>query len=116
MFQSLLNAQIFSKFNLKSGFWQFRIHPDDKYKTTFYIPDHHFQWTVMPFGLKNAPSCFQKVMIRIFQPLIHNALIYIYDILLFSKDKKSHVQLLFEFHFIIQHHGVMLSKLKMILT
>ncbi|KAH0729906.1 hypothetical protein KY289_001094 [Solanum tuberosum] len=42
------------------GFWQLGIHPKDKSKTGFYIPDHHYQWKVMPFGLKPAPSLFQK--------------------------------------------------------
>ena len=48
----------------------------------------------MPFGLKNAPSQFQEAMIALFQPLLANALIYTNDILLFSKDAKSHERLL----------------------
>lgn len=56
----------------------------------------------MPFGLKNAPSCFQKAMNRIFEPLLQNALIFIDDILLFSKDEESHTKLLTDFHLIIQ--------------
>ena len=54
MFTFLQNAQIFSKFDLKSGFWQLGIEPSEHYKTTFYIPNAHFQWTVLPFGLKTA--------------------------------------------------------------
>ncbi|XP_023903831.1 uncharacterized protein LOC112015633 [Quercus suber] len=50
------------KVDLKAGFWQLGIHPEERYKTTFCILDHHYQWTVMPFGLKNAPSQFQKAM------------------------------------------------------
>ena len=65
-----------------AGFWQLGIHPEDRPKIAFCIPDHRFQWTVMPFGLKNAPSCFQKAMIQIFEPLLADALIYIDDILL----------------------------------
>ena len=58
LFQHHSNAKIFSKFDLKAGFWQLGIHPKERYKTAFCIPDHHYQWTVMPFGLKNAPSQF----------------------------------------------------------
>ena len=49
-------ACIFSKFDLKAGFWQLGISPVDRHKTAFCIPDAHYQWTVMPFGLKVAPS------------------------------------------------------------
>ena len=52
----------------------------------------------MPFGLKNAPSQFQKAMVTLFQPLLANALIYVDDILLFSKDANSHERLLTEFY------------------
>ena len=61
LFQHLSSAKIFPKFDLKAGFWQLGIHPEERYKTAFCIPDHHYQWTVMPFGLNNAPSQFQKL-------------------------------------------------------
>jgi hypothetical protein len=64
--QNLINrlsdSVIFSKFDLKSGFWQIQIHEDDKYKTAFTTPFGHYEWNVMPFGLKNAPSEFQNIM------------------------------------------------------
>ena len=56
----------------------------------------------MPFGLKNAPSQFQKVMVTLFQPLLTNALIYFDDILLFSKDEESHAKLLTEFYNLVK--------------
>ena len=89
---------MFSKFDLKARFWQLGIHPEDRYKIAFCIPDHHHQWTVIPFGLKNAPSQFQKAMVTLFQPLLANAFIYVDDILLFSKDADSHERLLTEFY------------------
>ena len=46
----------------------------------------------MPFGLKTAPSLFQKAMIQIFQPILHLALIYIDDILLFSSTFEEQIQ------------------------
>ncbi|KAH9680089.1 hypothetical protein KPL71_026413 [Citrus sinensis] len=112
MFTFLKNAQIFSKFDLKSGFWQLGIEPSERYKTAFCIPNAHFQWTVLPFGLKAAPSIFQKSMVQIFQPILHHALIYIDDILLFSGSHDEHRQLLTQFYDILQSHGIMLSAKK----
>ncbi|KAH9716919.1 hypothetical protein KPL71_021635 [Citrus sinensis] len=116
MFTFLKNVQIFSKFDLKSGFWQLGIEPSERYKTAFCIPNAHFQWTVLPFGLKIAPSIFQKSMVQIFQPILHHALIYIDDILLFSGSHDEHRQLLTKFYDILQSHGIMLSAKKSIIA
>ena len=66
LFHHLSNAKVFLKFDLKVGFWQLGIHLEERYKIAFCILDHHYQWTVMPFGLKNAPSQFQKAMVTLF--------------------------------------------------
>ena len=76
LFIHLQDARIFSKFDLKAGFWQLSISPSDRPKTAFCIPNAHYQWTVMPFGLKVAPSLFQKAMVKIFSPILHHALVY----------------------------------------
>ena len=69
----------------------------------------------MPFGLKNAPSQFQKAMVMLFQPLLANALIYVDDILLFSKDEESHTKLLTEFYNFVKSQGIMLPEKKMVI-
>ena len=69
----------------------------------------------MPFGLKNAPSQFQKAMVTLFQPLLANALIYGDGILLFSKDVESHERLLTEFYNLVKSQGIMLSEKKMVI-
>ena len=107
---------MFSKFDLKSRFWQLGIHPEDRHKTGFCIPNHHFQWRVMPFGLKTAPSLFQKAMIKIFQPILHSVLVYIDDILLVSNTFEEHLGLLKDFHRIVKQCGIMLSKKKIFLA
>ncbi|KAK9287735.1 hypothetical protein L1049_016175 [Liquidambar formosana] len=116
LFRHLSNAKVFSKLDLKAGFWQLGIHPEDRPNTAFCIPDHHYQWTVMLFSLKTAPSHFQKVMINLFKPLLANALIYIDDILLFSKDHDSHALLLSKFYQLVKTHGIMLSEKKMFIS
>ncbi|KAG8477864.1 hypothetical protein CXB51_027506 [Gossypium anomalum] len=112
-FSSLAKARVFSKFDLKASFWQLGIHPKDRPKTGFCIPNGHFQWKVMPFGLNTAPSLFQEAMIKIFHPLMENALVYIDDILLYSKDEDSHAQLLDDFKSLISNYRIMLSEKKM---
>jgi hypothetical protein len=67
----------------------------------------------MLFGLKVAPLLFQKAMIKVFKLMFHSALIYIDDMLLFSKDKESHATLLKQFAEIIHHHSIMLFESKM---
>ena len=91
LLQHLQGATIFSKFDRKSEFWQLGVHPEERYKTAFCLPNRHLQWNVLPFGLKTAPSLFQQAMPRIFKPLLHTALIYIDDILLFSSTEREHV-------------------------
>ncbi|XP_061339072.1 uncharacterized protein LOC133285806 [Gastrolobium bilobum] len=106
------DAHIFSKFDMKAGFWQLGLDPADRYKTAFCIPNAQYQWKVLPFGLKVAPSLFQKAMTRIFAPLLDTILIYIDDVLLFSKNMEEHRKLLNQFAELANQHGLMLSEKK----
>jgi len=56
----------FSKFDLKSGFYQVKMHPDSIKWTIFSCLEGLFEWKVMPFGLTNAPQTFQRKMDNIF--------------------------------------------------
>ncbi|KAG2684687.1 hypothetical protein I3760_10G086900 [Carya illinoinensis] len=86
----LSDAIVFSKFDLKSGFWQIQIRESDRYKTAFTTPFGHYEWNVMPFGLKNAPSEFQNIMNDIFLSFTDFTIVYIDDVLVFSKSIDEH--------------------------
>lgn len=70
----------------------------------------------LAFGLKIAPSLFQKAMVRIFEPILSSTLVYIDDILLFSETFEKHITLLYDFAILVENAGVMLSGKKMILA
>ena len=69
----------------------------------------------MPFELKNTLSQFQKTMVTLFQPLLTNALIYVDDILLFSKDADSLEKLLTKFYNLVKSQEIMLSEKNMVI-
>ena len=67
------------------------MHPESIEWTAFTCPLGHFQWLVMPFGFKNAPSIFQRKIDNIFNKYKNFVCVYIDDILVFSKTKEKHV-------------------------
>ena len=74
------------------GYWQIPIKEEDKEKTAFHAPDGLYEFNVMPFGLCNAPATFQRLMDHCLAGLKwHSVLVYLDDIVIFSKDFDSHV-------------------------
>ena len=107
------DSLIFSNFDLKSGYWQIQINEKDRYKIAFNVLFGQYEWNVMSFGLKNAPSEFQNIMNDIFNPYSDFIIVYIDDILVFSKTIESHFKHLYLFEKIIIKNGVVISKAKM---
>ena len=85
------SATIFTKLDLHSGFHQIKVVPEHRERTAFKTKYGTFMYNVMPFGLCNAPSTFQRTMDLIFQDLRDFAGAYIDDILIFSKDLTDHL-------------------------
>ena len=89
---TLRGSKIFSTLDFKSGFWQLSVHPEDRHKTTFVTPAGTYMFNVMPFGLKTAPSLFQRVMNTIFGDLRFDfAMAYIDDLIIFSGTFSEHL-------------------------
>jgi hypothetical protein len=93
MFAQLKGARILSKIDLTKGFYQIGLDPACRQVLAFSTPDGLKQWTVMPFGIANAPATFQREMQRILKDRLDSSvMVYIDDILIFSKDEEDHVE------------------------
>lgn len=83
----------FTTLDLKSGFHQIEMDPNHQAKTAFSTALGHFQFTRMPFGLKNAPATFQRAMNNILGGYIGTiCFVYLDDIIIMGKDLKTHIE------------------------
>jgi hypothetical protein len=91
LFNQLIGAQVFSKIDLRMGYHQIKIHEEDIPKTAFFTRYGLYEYLVMSFGLSNAPIHFMCLMNSVFMAELDKiVVIFIDDILVYSKNKKEH--------------------------
>jgi hypothetical protein len=93
LFDQLIRAWVFSKIDLRSGYHQIRIRPEDIPMTAFTTWYGLFEYLVMSFGLTNALAHFTYLMNSVFMPELDKfVVVFIYDILIYSKNEEEHVK------------------------
>lgn len=103
LLDQLSGAKLVSCLDLQQAYHQIRLNADDVSKTAFTTPMGLYEYVVLPFGLSNAPSTFQAVINSVIGPGLHNCcLVYLDDIVVFSKSADEH----------LQHLHAVLSKLQ----
>ena len=103
LFDQLAKAKVFSKIDLRSGYHQVKIRPEDIPKTAFSTRYGLYEYLVMLFGLTNAPTYFMYLVNSVFMPELDKFMVvFINDILIYSENEADHVE----------HLRIVLSRLR----
>jgi hypothetical protein len=91
LFDQIIGAHVFSKIDLRSGYHQLKIRKSDIPKTSFRTRSGLYEFTVMSFGLTNAPAYFMYLMNKVFMEYLDKfVVVFIDHILVFSKNEEEH--------------------------
>lgn len=91
--ERLKGAKVFSKCDLREGFYNLQVIERDRHKTAFRCRYGHFEFNVVPMGLSNSPGVFQALMNDKFRELLDICvIIYLDDIVIYSENLKDHIE------------------------
>ncbi|GBG70992.1 hypothetical protein CBR_g8291 [Chara braunii] len=106
LFDRLAGNRFFTKIDLRSGYHQIRVAATNQPKTAFRSRFGHYKFTVMPFGLTNAPATFQRAMNDISRDILEQyVLVYLGDILVYSRTLEEHLRHLRDVLDRLRRHG-----------
>lgn len=90
----LQDAKIFSTLDLRNGFFHVKVHESSRKYTAFIVPDGHYEFLRVPFGLCNSPAIFQRFINIVFKDLIRVKIVltYLDDLIIPSIDYESGIQ------------------------
>lgn len=94
LMDELYGAKVFSKLNLRAGYHHIRVVDNGIAKTALRTHHDHYEFTVMSFGLNNAPTTFQSTMNKLFMTKMRKYVVFFDDILIYSRSISDHVQYL----------------------
>jgi hypothetical protein len=93
LFDQLQGAGCYSKLDQRQGYYQVKVKEEDVPKMAFNTRYGYFEFVVITFGVTNAPATFMDLMHRVFQPYLDQfVVIFIDDILVYSRDKQKHAE------------------------
>ena len=100
LFDQIQGSRVYSKIDLRPGYYQLRVQESDVPKTAFRTRYGHYEFLVMPFGLTNAPAAFMDLMNQVFQPYLDRFIIvFIDDMLVYlgsSKERSEHLRIVLQ--------------------
>ena len=92
MYANLHSARIFSTLDLRSGYYHIRLDKESKAKTAFFTPFGKYEFSAVPFGLAQAPAYFQQLISMVLQDCSGFVMVYLDDIIIFSKTEADHIK------------------------
>lgn len=113
LINELAGAKWFTSLDLRAGYHQIRMRPEDECKMAFKTHHGHYEFRVMSFGLTGAPATFQNTMNTILAPVLRKGvLVFIDDILIYSKTLQEHSRLLKEVLELLRQHDLKVKRNK----
>lgn len=113
LLDELAGSCLFTSLDLRAGYHQIRMRPEDEHKTAFKTHNGHYEFRVMSYGLTGAPATFQGLMNQILAPLLRKGvLVFIDDILIYSQNLDDHVALLRRVFQLLTDHQLKVKRSK----